>query len=113
MFLFILLAIILQPASPVPAVPCNRDAIVTHQVPPDFPEAAREAGLGKVTAGIRVYLTPQGTIGALRVQNSTGNGDLDQAALRAAAESTYSSRVKNCKATYGLYLFKATFDPSH
>jgi TonB family protein len=112
MFLSILLAITLQPATPAPAVPCDRDATVSQQVSPDYPESARETGLGEVTAGIRVYLTPQGTIAALRVLNPSGNGDLDQAAIRAAAASTYLPRIKNCKPTFGLYLFKVTFDPN-
>ena len=103
----------LQAAStPAPTVPCDRDAIVTHQAPPDYPESARELPLRRSTAGIQVYITPQGTIAALRVVDSTGNGDLDQAALRAAAESSYSPRMRNCKAAFGLYLFKVTFDPN-
>lgn len=112
MLLSIFLAITLQPATPAAAPLCTRDAIVKQQVAPDYPESARESGLGIVTAGIRVYITPQGTIGALRVLNSTGNGELDQAALRAAAQSTYLPRIKNCRPTFGLYLFKATFDPN-
>ena len=95
-----------------PAVACDRDATVTHQTAPDYPGSARELGLGQLTVGVRVYITPQGTIAALRVLNSSGNGDLDQAALRAAAESTYSPRTRNCKPTFGLYLFKVTFAPN-
>jgi len=98
--------------TPAPAGACDRDATVTHQTSPDYPESARELGLRQVTAGIQVYITPQGTIAALRVLNSSGNGDLDQAALRGAAESTYSPRMRNCKPTFGLYLFKVTFDPN-
>lgn len=112
MLLSNLLAYTLQSATPGPSVPCHRDATVTQQVPPDYPESAREAGLGQVTAEIRVYITPQGKVAALRVFNSTGNGDLDQAAIRSAAESTYLPRVKNCKPVFGLYLFKVTFDPN-
>ncbi|HEX5274762.1 MAG TPA: energy transducer TonB [Candidatus Rubrimentiphilum sp.] len=107
-----LLAITLQPATPAPNVPCDRDATVSQQVSPDYPESARESGIGQVTAGIRVYLTPLGKVAALRVLTSSGNGDLDQAAIRAAAESTYLPRIKNCKPTFGLYLFKVTFDPN-
>jgi TonB family protein len=84
--------------------------MISHQASPDYPESARSVGLGQVTVFIQAYITPQGTISALRVVRSGGNGDLDQAALRAAAESTYTPRVKNCKATFGLYLFKVTFD---
>ncbi len=90
--------------------PCNRDATVSAQVSPDYPESARELGLGISTVLIRVYLNPKGTIAALRVFNSSGNVDLDQAALRAAAQSTYLPRVKNCKPAFGVYLFKVTFD---
>jgi TonB family protein len=97
--------------TPAPSVPCDRDATVSQQMSPDYPESAREAGLRQLTVGIRVYITPQGKVAALRVFNSSGNGDLDQAAIRAAAESTYLPRIKNCTPTFGLYLFKVTFDP--
>jgi len=112
MLFSILLAITLQPATPAPTVPCDRDATVSQQVSPDYPESARRLGLGQVTVEIRVYLTPQGTIAALRVLNPSGNGDVDQAALRAAAASTYLPRIKNCKPTFGLYRFKVTFGPN-
>ena len=105
------LLLALQTAAPT-APACNRDATVLRQIPPDYPQAARELGLGQRTVGIRVYVTPQGTVAALRVLNSSGNNFLDQAALGAAAQSTFSPRVKNCKATFGLYLFKVTFDPN-
>lgn len=111
MLLSILLAVTLQPMTPA-TVHCNRDAIASHQISPDYPEAARALGTGKATAVVRVYITPHGTVGALRVANSTGNFDLDQAAIRAAAESTYLPRIKNCKPAFGLYLFKVTFDPN-
>lgn len=94
------------------APPCNRDATVTTQVAPDYPERARGAGLGVSKVSIRVYLSPKGTVAALRVFNSSGNVDLDQAAIRAAAQSTYSPRVKNCKPAFGLYLFRVTFNPN-
>ncbi len=112
MLLTILLAITLQPATSAPAVPCNRDATVSREVSPDYPQDARGLGLGQVTAVIRVYLTPQGKIAGLRVVNSSGNGEIDQAALRSAAASTYLPRIKNCKPAFGLYLFKVTFDPN-
>ena len=103
------IGLLLALQTPAPAI-CNRDATVTAQVSPDYPESARELGLGISTVSIRVYLSPKGTIAALRVFNSSGNGDLDQAALRAAAQSTYLPRIKNCKPAFGLYLFKVTFD---
>ncbi len=112
MVLSILFAITLQPATAAPAAPCNRDAIVTQQVTPDYPQSARALGLGRVTAVIRVYLTRQGKVAGVRVVNSTGNADIDQAALRSAAASTYLPRIKKCKPTFGLYLFKVMFDPA-
>ncbi len=111
MVTFLALLVALQTAPPTPA-PCNRDATVVHQTSPDYPQTARELGLGQRTVVIRVYLTPQGTIAALRVLTSSGNGFLDQAALTAAAQSTFSPRVKSCKPAFGLYLFKVTFDPN-
>jgi TonB family protein len=103
------IALLLALQTPAPAT-CNRDAIVTTQVSPDYPESARELGLGLATVSVRVYLSPRGTIAALRVVDSSGNLDLDQAALRAAAQSTYMPRMKNCKPAFGLYVFKVTFD---
>jgi TonB family protein len=102
MFIPALLLALQTAQAPAPApVPCSRDATVLHQIPPDYPEAARELGLGQRSVGIRVYISPQGTIAALRVLNSSGNNFLDQAALGTAAQSTFSPRVKNCKATFG------------
>jgi len=91
---------------------CNQDARLTAPVPPDFPESARAAGLGKSTVLVKVYLSAKGTIASLGVMTSSGNLDLDQAALRAAAQSTYSPRIKNCKPASGLYVFKVMFAPN-
>lgn len=107
----IALLLALQTAAPANRQ-CNRDATTTTAAPPDYPEAARAAGLGPTMVSVRVYLSPKGTISELRVANSSGNVYLDQAAIRAAAQSTFSPRIKNCKPTFGLYLYKVTFNPN-
>ncbi|HET9393924.1 MAG TPA: energy transducer TonB [Candidatus Rubrimentiphilum sp.] len=105
-------ALLLALHTPAPAN-CNRDATVTAQVAPDFPDKARGVVVGPATVFISVSISPQGKIARLRVFKSSGNGDLDQAAIHAAQQSTYSPRVRNCKPASGNYLFKVTFDPAH
>lgn len=90
---------------------CNRDATVQRQVSPDYPESARGLGLGQVTVVIRVYINPDGKAVAWRVTQSSGNVAIDQEAGKAAVQSTYTPRLKNCKPAAGLYLFKVTFSP--
>lgn len=90
----------------------NRDADVVQSVTPDYPETARELGLGQVTVQVKVTVSPSGNLVGASIFQSSNNMSLDQAALSAARQSTYSPKVVNCKAVTGDYLLKVPFDPN-
>jgi len=101
---------------PTPAPPkCKtpyQDATVVQQVTPDYPESARELGLGEVTVQVEVTISPSGSLQSAKLYSQSGNMALDQAALSAAKQSTYAPKVVNCDPIEGTYLFKVTFDPN-
>jgi TonB family protein len=96
------------PAPPACAVPF-KDATSPNPVAPEYPDSARELGLGDVTVEVEVTVGPTGTLEAASIQRSGGNVAIDQAALRAARESTYTPKIVNCQPTSGTYLFRADF----
>ncbi len=101
------------PGTPKPA--CRnpfQDATVVQQVSPDYPESARSLGLGQVTVQVKVTVSPSGSLIGASIFQSGNNMSLDQAALSAARQSTYSPKVVNCEPVTGDYLFKVTFDPN-
>ncbi len=101
------------PATPKPACKTPyQDATVVQQVSPDYPESARELGLGQVVVSVQVTLSPAGTLIGEKIAQSGGNMSLDQAALSAARQSTYAPKIVNCQPVTGDYLFKVTFDPN-
>ncbi|MBV8147488.1 MAG: TonB family protein [Candidatus Eremiobacteraeota bacterium] len=90
----------------------NAEATVTSPVQPDYPESAKDLGLGEVTAEIEVTVGPSGNLTGASIYKSSGNMAIDGAALRAARESTYSPKFVNCEPTTGDYLFRADFQPA-
>jgi TonB family protein len=80
-------------------------------VQPDYPESAKELGLGAVTVEVEVTVGPSGNLVGAKVYKSAGNMSIDQAALRAARASTYSPKLVDCQPTTGDYLFRADFTP--
>jgi TonB family protein len=102
-----------NPASPTPP-PCARphmDALITRVVEPDYPKSAREQGVTG-TVLVRVSLDPSGGVMSTSIYKSSGNAELDQAALAAAHESTYSPEIEDCQPVRGTYLFRASFSKS-
>jgi TonB family protein len=89
----------------------NVEATVTNPVQPDYPETARDLGLGAVTAEVEVTVGPSGNLISAKIFKSAGNMAIDQAALRAARQSTYSPKLVDCQPTQGDYLFRADFQP--
>ena len=87
------------------------EASVTNPVQPDYPESARDLGLGAVTVNVKVTVGPSGNLIGASVYKSSGNMAIDQAALRAARESNYSPKLVDCQPTQGDYLFRADFQP--
>lgn len=104
------------PAGPVatPKPACanpNVEATVTNPVQPDYPESARDLGLGPVSVEVEVTVGPSGNLVTASIFKSSNNMSIDQAALRAARQSTYSPKLVNCSPTTGNYLFRADFQP--
>ncbi|HET9392672.1 MAG TPA: TonB family protein [Candidatus Rubrimentiphilum sp.] len=102
-----------QPDIPVgpPAPACsdpNVDAKTIVAISPDAPASAY-GGATDVTAMIKVDLDASGRILGVSVYRSAGSLELDQAAMQAARQSTYSPEVRDCQAVPGSYLFKVEF----
>ena len=102
-----------QPPGPVgpPAPACsdpNAEAKTIVAVSPDAPSSAYGAS-SDVTAMIKVDLDPSGRILGVSVYRSAGSLELDQAAMQAARQSTYSPEMRDCQAVPGSYLFKVEF----
>jgi len=102
-----------QPEIPTgpPAPACsdpNVEAKTIVAVAPDAPSSAYGAATD-TTAMIKVDLDAAGRILGVSVYRSTGSLELDQAAMQAARESTYSPETRDCQAVPGSYLFKVEF----
>ena len=82
----------------------NVEATVTNAVQPDYPESARDLGLGAVSVEIEVTVGPSGNLISATVYKSASNMAIDQAALRAARQSAYSPKLINCAPTTGKLL---------
>lgn len=101
------------PGTPKPACKTPyQDATVVQQAQPEYPDSAREQGLGEVQVAVKVTIGPSGNLVDASVSQSAGNMALDQAALAAARQSTYAPKIVNCQPEQGDYLFRVTFDPN-
>jgi len=100
-------------ATPKPACKTPyQDATVVQQVSPEYPDSARELGLGQVTVTVQVTVSPTGSLAGEKIATSGGNMALDSAAMSAARQSTYAPKIVNCQPVTGDYYFKVTFDPN-
>jgi protein TonB len=104
---------IVPTAGPATAAPaCARphvDALATVKVEPDYPEMARQQGAVGTTT-VKVSLSQTGAVTGASVYRSSGNAQLDMAAVRAARSSSYRPEIDNCEPVGGDYLFVATFE---
>lgn len=110
------------PAPPAPTAPPGtpkpscatpyQDATATQTVTPDYPDSAREMGLGEVQVAVQVTIGPSGNLMDAKIAQSSNNMAIDQAALSAARSSTYAPKIVNCQPVVGTYLFRVTFDPN-
>ena len=92
------------------AVP-NRPAAVVRAAEPDVPAMAQQQGIFG-TVHVAVTVAADGSVTAVRIVDSP-SAILNQAALRAARESTYQPQLENCKAVAADYLLALEFpDPS-
>jgi TonB family protein len=60
---------------------------------------------------MQITIGPSGNIQDAEISKSSGNDAIDQAALRAARQSTYSPKLVNCQPTTGSYLGRFDFQP--
>lgn len=90
---------------------CNHDAFVVTQgaVPPMAEDILNQKPGRELTAIVRVTVAPDGSVRDATLSQSTGNSNLDAAALQAAMQSRFSPKMVNCHAVEGDYLFKTTF----
>lgn len=96
-----------EPSGPACSDP-NAQAKTLVAIAPDSASADVAAG-SNVTAMIKVDLDENGRVLGVSVYASTGSLELDQAALRAARESTYAPETRDCRPVAGSYLFKVEF----
>ena len=90
----------------------NVEATVTNAVQAYYPAPARDLGFGRpVTVEIKVTVGAIGNLLGTRFVKSSGSALLDDAAVRAARESSYSPKIVNCHPTQGNYLFHAILQP--
>jgi Gram-negative bacterial TonB protein C-terminal len=86
------------------------NATVTHAVQPNFPELLRNQGFSRVTiAIIAIAVDPQGKLVDAWVWATSGYPAIDEAALKAAQQSSYSGATSYCRPVSGTYLFRADF----
>jgi TonB family protein len=101
------------PGTPKPACSTpNQDATVANPMQPDYPESAKDIGLGPVTVLVAVTIGAQGQLLDAQIYQSSHNAAIDEAAIRAARQSQYSPRIVDCQPIEGTYLFHADFDPN-
>ncbi len=85
----------------------NADAMVTNPVAPNMPHAV----LGPKSANILVAIDAHGNVSKTTIAKSSGDRQLDAAAVVAAGASTYSPARVNCNPVPGKYIFHVEFNP--
>jgi TonB family protein len=100
------------PPPPTPPPPrCaqpHKDATTTRAIEPDYPDLARQQGaVGTVL--VRVSLSASAVVTDTRIYKSSGNAQLDKAALAAARASSYAAEVDDCQPAAGIYIFHVDF----
>ena len=86
----------------------NVEAKTLVAIAPDSSSGDIGAGTN-VTAMVKVDLDANGRVLGVSMYASTGSLELDQAAMRAARESSYAPEMRDCRAVAGSYLFKVEF----
>ena len=96
-------------APPAPTGPIEiTDSEFVHKVQPDYPSMASDQGIqGDVT--VRITIGAEGQVVTVSIASSSGNALLDQAALKAARESTFKAPIVNGVPTQRDYLIIYNF----
>lgn len=86
----------------------NVDAAVNGT--PFFEMPAIAAGQGATgVSGVAIQLSSTGALVSESILESSGNPNLDRAALLSARLSRFTPEVSNCRAVGGTYLYSVTF----
>jgi TonB family protein len=102
-----LASVIRAPEVPKKADPCQSDAKVLHAVFPEEPRSAQEQGISGDVA-VMITLDETSKIVSATIQKSPSSL-LNQAALNAALESTFQTRVVDCKPVGGTFTYVLSF----
>jgi TonB family protein len=68
--------------------------------------------LDVVSVFVEVTIDAQGRLVDTKIYRSSGNAAIDQAALRAARQSSYAPKIVDCVPVEGTYIFHADFQPN-
>lgn len=102
--------ITVRPATAACSAP-DLPATLVRGVPPEYPAAARSLNLGARAVIVRAYVNEFSSVTGVRIVQSSGNADIDKAALRAAELSTYDAPKRRCRAVPGLVTLGITVNP--
>jgi TonB family protein len=94
-FFAALLSAIVAQATPQCDVP-NKDITIVRYVGAEYPDSARDLGLGPVTVYVRVTIGTDGRVEAASIYKSSQNMAIDRAAIRAAQQTIYSPKIVGC-----------------
>ena len=89
----------------------DRPPTVAKAAEAQYPESARDLGLGTVTVEVSVTVGTRGEVVATSILSSSSNMLIDEAAITAARQSTYSAAIKSCEPTVGSLVFHAVLEP--
>lgn len=90
--------------------PETNPTLVTAPTPPDLAPAVRASATNAVVR-VRVKLDERAAVTDASVEQSSGNGSLDLAAVSMARGAQYAPAYHKCKAIAGTYTFSARFIP--
>lgn len=110
----VILAFQTVPAPGLPTPPaCTmafQNAVLVSRISPQLPA---DAALDHQVHGtVQVSVAPDGSVASVKVVQSTGSAELDNAIVDAAEKSTYQPKVDNCNPVPGSVLFAADFSGS-
>ena len=78
---------------------------------PDYPIADWGPDLAPISSLILVTVDLSGKAIGAAIYKTSRNDAMDQSALKAASNSSYSPKLVSCQAVQGQYLFRADFRP--
>ena len=106
---------VIEPPAPPPPAPAARpavadtDAVPINQPAPRYPQTAMRRGIG---GSVRVQATvaPDGSVERLELAGSSGNRDLDRAALEAVRRWTFKPATRNGQPTTSTVIVPLEFN---